>query len=723
MISLPKSTCGIWLALGSVAAAQCPPRWHASGLTSAGADGMVLASVVWDLDGPGPLPSVLVAAGDFRVVNDVRARGIATWDGAIWRALPDPGFTITSLAAAPAQLIAGGWNTGGPIVGRFDGSAWTILGSGPDPSRPVMAVALYAGDVYAAGNFSSLGGAGGKLVRFSGGSWSVVPGAFTQPNRYPRALSVWNGRLAAIGTSEFDLWDGQSIATNTSLSLLPNCLWVHNGDLYVGTHTFLVYALVLRWNGGGWDVVGSNIGPSFQQASVMSLCSFDGELYAGGDFTTFGTVPGRGLARWRDPQWESVAGAGYGFPLTTYAGRLIALNFGYGSGSPVTSRIAAWDGAAWAGIQSLPAISGSFNALARIGPDLWAGGDGLLSDSQGNQSAAVARVHDGVWTAEPGLPLNFGVGSIVEFQGAVYASGGTSSRGPAVYRRDPTAWTDTGLVGVGVRIPRIVNWNASLVATGFFQRPDSTWFSAASWNGASWTELPDPPGSPGSPYGCAVIDGHLYAFGYSGSSGYVARFENGQWATLGGSFNGAVTSLVSFSGSLIAGGTFESPGLHVARWSGQAWGPFGPGVPAFINALASQADRLIAGGSIYGSDDPPLGLYAWDGATWTNLVSPDDRGGVAALLPETDGSLWVGGSFSHIGELVSPSLVGVALTCYANCDCSTTPPVLNVLDFSCFLSNFSAGAPSANCDGSTTPPILNVLDFNCFLNRFTAGCP
>ena len=29
----------------------------------------------------------------------------------------------------------------------------------------------------------------------------------------------------------------------------------------------------------------------------------------------------------------------------------------------------------------------------------------------------------------------------------------------------------------------------------------------------------------------------------------------------------------------------------------------------------------------------------------------------------------------------------------------------------------------ANCDQSTTPPVLNVLDFSCFLNRFAAGCP
>ena len=60
--------------------------------------------------------------------------------------------------------------------------------------------------------------------------------------------------------------------------------------------------------------------------------------------------------------------------------------------------------------------------------------------------------------------------------------------------------------------------------------------------------------------------------------------------------------------------------------------------------------------------------------------------------------------------------------CYANCDLSTSPPALNVLDFSCFLNRFAAGHPYANCDGSTTAPVLNVLDFSCFLNRFAAGC-
>ncbi len=60
--------------------------------------------------------------------------------------------------------------------------------------------------------------------------------------------------------------------------------------------------------------------------------------------------------------------------------------------------------------------------------------------------------------------------------------------------------------------------------------------------------------------------------------------------------------------------------------------------------------------------------------------------------------------------------------CYANCDHSTTQPVLNIQDFICFLNKFAAGDLYANCAPDTSPPILNVLDFICFLNAFAAGC-
>jgi hypothetical protein len=65
----------------------------------------------------------------------------------------------------------------------------------------------------------------------------------------------------------------------------------------------------------------------------------------------------------------------------------------------------------------------------------------------------------------------------------------------------------------------------------------------------------------------------------------------------------------------------------------------------------------------------------------------------------------------------------IPTACYPNCDGSTTAPILNVADFTCFLQRFAAADPYANCDGSTTPPVLNVADFTCFLQKFASGCP
>jgi hypothetical protein len=74
------------------------------------------------------------------------------------------------------------------------------------------------------------------------------------------------------------------------------------------------------------------------------------------------------------------------------------------------------------------------------------------------------------------------------------------------------------------------------------------------------------------------------------------------------------------------------------------------------------------------------------------------------------------------GIVDSVEVVGIP-ACYANCDGSAVPPVLNIADFSCFLSKFAAGDPYSNCDGSTVHPVLNIADFSCFLSKFASGCP
>jgi hypothetical protein len=60
--------------------------------------------------------------------------------------------------------------------------------------------------------------------------------------------------------------------------------------------------------------------------------------------------------------------------------------------------------------------------------------------------------------------------------------------------------------------------------------------------------------------------------------------------------------------------------------------------------------------------------------------------------------------------------------CWANCDHSLAEPVLNALDFTCFLQKFASGDPYANCDHSVRQPVLNIADFTCYLQRFAQGC-
>ncbi len=113
------------------------------------------------------------------------------------------------------------------------------------------------------------------------------------------------------------------------------------------------------------------------------------------------------------------------------------------------------------------------------------------------------------------------------------------------------------------------------------------------------------------------------------------------------------------------------------------------------------------------------------------LAHITSQNALTLVFVETDPAI----AATYRGQVVNPAdptVVGPNLFitaaantagCYANCDSSTTAPVLNVLDFSCFLNRFAAGETYANCDASTTPPVLNVLDFSCFLNKFAAGCP
>jgi hypothetical protein len=142
--------------------------------------------------------------------------------------------------------------------------------------------------------------------------------------------------------------------------------------------------------------------------------------------------------------------------------------------------------------------------------------------------------------------------------------------------------------------------------------------------------------------------------------------------------------------------------------------PIPPGeVPAILSGLDSGEDidwHTIDGGGGRLSGGGPGG-FTLDGT----VGQPDVELVIQVGIIPGGGPLSIQGGFWSRYESWPP--------CYANCDNSTTHPVLNVADFSCFLQRFAAGDPYANCDNSTQPPVLNVADFTCYLQNFAAGCP
>jgi serine protease AprX len=195
----------------------------------------------------------------------------------------------------------------------------------------------------------------------------------------------------------------------------------------------------------------------------------------------------------------------------------------------------------------------------------------------------------------------------------------------------------------------------------------------------------------------------------------------------------------------------------------KAVGQFDPDIEHQEFALATQENFVAATGPAFAADFvmPPIvapgaqfelsvdvgntgDLAAFgvsiqlSGLTIVSGPNPADLGAIAASgaaqavwtveAPGATGAHPVSVSItsSSYGELFTGSgnaslEVGI-INCYANCDGSAVPPILNVADFTCFLAKFAAGDPYANCDGSTEPPVLNVADFACFLAEFAAGC-
>jgi probable HAF family extracellular repeat protein len=191
---------------------------------------------------------------------------------------------------------------------------------------------------------------------------------------------------------------------------------------------------------------------------------------------------------------------------------------------------------------------------------------------------------------------------------------------------------------------------------------------------------------------------------------------------------------ISADGQVVVGTCNNNPGERAFRWTDQT------GTRAIISAAFGHSTAYATNGD--GSvvvGDSSAGAWIWTPATSGVLL----RTVLGPALPSGHSlpSAW---AVSHDGLAITGLMVDQSfmeqayiarlafLPCTANCDNSTSTPILNVDDFTCFINQFAAASSLphvqqlthyANCDVSTIAPVLNVDDFTCFINRFAQGCP
>jgi hypothetical protein len=221
---------------------------------------------------------------------------------------------------------------------------------------------------------------------------------------------------------------------------------------------------------------------------------------------------------------------------------------------------------------------------------------------------------------------------------------------------------------------------------------------------------------------------------------------DGSFETSGPAYPGGAWAQFSTNfGTPLCNGECFGDGGTSAAYTGQWWAWFGGADLAFEQGTVSQAVTIPSGGAVLhfflqadsqrtdGTDylrisldntivfavtDLDLAAYIAAYGFVTVDISPFS-GGTHTL--KFDGVTHGGGFITNF-FVDDVYIVAGTAACYANCDSSTSPPILNANDFQCFLNKFAAQDPTANCDGSTAAPLLNANDFQCFLNAFAAGC-
>jgi hypothetical protein len=328
----------------------------------------------------------LYAGGLFENAGTLEVNRIARWDGARWFPLGDgvSGTTfnaVNALADYKGDLYAGGeFTVPGNNVAKWNGVGWASLDSGISSDVGIPSVNALKGTnnlLYVGGQFSQAGASpANNIAQWNGTTWSAL-GLGIEPFRVVEALNTYNGNLYVGGffakaggndANNIALWNGTNwlplisggvngVSGGEVFTLLAASNELYAGGRFTTAGTLAPVNRIARWDGSIWNNLTL---PDIDGQFVYALAHKDGFIYVGGEFDNAGVVPAANIAKWKKSVGWSALGAGIsdssGFPIVLaiaahmniYAGGLFNE-----AGGETANNIAKWNGSEW-----LPLCSG-----------------------------------------------------------------------------------------------------------------------------------------------------------------------------------------------------------------------------------------------------------------------------------------------------------------------------------------------------------------------------
>lgn len=524
----------------------------------------------------------------------------------------------------PSQC-ATGWLPGDSVPGT-NGEVHALAHWDPDGPGPLPSVVVVGGSFTVAGtavanNVATWDPATEAWSALGQGVNSTVRAIASMPNG---ELVVGGDFTAAGGVSARRVarWDGVAWSTlgvggsdgvnNTvrALTVLQNGDLVAGGDFdSAGTLGANGANRVARWNGQAWSPMGTGL-PSAVRALIQTP---SGVLIAGGSFSGY-------LAQWSGQGWALMGGPNNQVDALAVASNgdlIVGGSFTSAGSVSYTGRIARWDGSSWSSLGSFFSSSGFDSGVTSIA-------------MQPNGRLAVG----GHFTSIGSVQAN----RVAEWDGSAW-----------VYAR----WSSLA-AGMDARVNAVLSLpSGGLLAGGNFSSAGgSSARCIARWDSVDWralgagvndqvyATLPLPSGE-------VVLGGNFKGSGSVRSAGVVV-WDGSSWSPLGGGLGGTVHALVrAGNGDIIAGGSLTLPGggSSVARWNGSIWSSVGALVgPVYALAVRSDGSLLAGGDSLLGSGSIWQRVAVWDGLAWSAL-SGIQSGRVNALAVMPSGAIAAGGTF------------------------------------------------------------------------------